>query len=75
MPIRLTQAPSTDRGKSLSSPSNNPLQLGFEFALWTRAMIREVIREQSGVRLSDVSVGRLLRKLRLSPQRPLRKAY
>lgn len=55
--------------------SNNPLQLGFEFALWTRAMIREVIRDQFGVRLSDVSVGRLLRKLGLSPQRPLRKAY
>ncbi len=55
--------------------SSNPLQLGFEFALWTRAMIREVIREQFGVRLSDVSVGRLLRKLGLSPQRPLRKAY
>ena len=55
--------------------SNNPLQLGFEFALWTRAMVREVIREQFGIRLSDVSVGRLLRKLGLSPQRPLRKAY
>jgi transposase len=55
--------------------SNNPLQLGFEFALWTRAMIREVIRDQFGARLSDVSVGRLLRKLGLSPQRPLRKAY
>lgn len=54
---------------------NNPLQLGFEFALWTRAMIRDVIREQFGVRLSEVSVGRLLRKLGLSPQRPLRKAY
>jgi len=51
---------------------NNPLQLGFEFALWTRAMIREVIREQFGVRLTDVSVGRLLRKLGLSPQRPPR---
>lgn len=55
--------------------SNNPLQLGFEFALWTRAMIREVIRDRFGVRLSDVSVGRLLRKLGLSPQRPLRRAY
>lgn len=54
---------------------NNPLQLGFEFALWTRAMIREVIGEQFGVRLSDVSVGRLLRKLGLSPQRPLHRAY
>jgi transposase len=55
---------------------NNPLQLGFEFVLWTRAMIREVIREvireQFGVRQTDVSVGRLLRKLGLSPQRPPR---
>ena len=53
----------------------NPLQLRFEFALWTRSMIRELIREQFGVRLSEVSVGRMLRKLGLSPQRPLRRAY
>lgn len=55
--------------------ANNPLQLGFEFALWTRAMIRELIRDEFDVRLTEVSVGRLLRKLGLSPQRPLRKAY
>jgi transposase len=55
--------------------SKNPLQLRFEFALWTRAMIREVIREKFGVRLSEVSVGRMLRKLGLSPQKPLRRAY
>jgi len=55
--------------------SKNPLQLDFEFALWTRAMIREVIREQFNVRLSDVSVGRLLRKLGMSPQKPLYRAY
>ena len=55
--------------------SNNPLQLGFEFALWTRAMIREVIRDQFGVRLNDVSVGRLLRKLGLPLQRPVWRAY
>lgn len=55
--------------------SKNPLQLRFEFALWTRAMVRELIRERFGVRLSEVSVGRLLHKLGLSPQRPLRRAY
>ncbi len=47
----------------------------FEFALWTREMVREVIRREFGVRLSVVSVGRLLRKLGLSPQRPLHRAY
>jgi len=55
--------------------SKNPLQLDFEFALWTRAMIREVIRKQFNVRLSEVSVGRLLRKLGMSPQKPLYRAY
>lgn len=53
----------------------NPLQLRFEFALWTCGMVREVIRQQFGVGLSEVSVGRLLRKLGLSPQKPLRRAY
>ena len=54
---------------------NDPRQLRFVFALWTRAMIRELIRREFGVRLSEVSVGRLLGKLGLSPQRPLYRAY
>jgi transposase len=48
---------------------NDRRQLQFAFALWTRAMLRELIG-RDGVRLSEVSVGRLLRKLGLSPQRP-----
>ena len=52
----------------------NPQQLNFEFALWTRAMVRELIRDHFGVRLSEVSVGRLLRKIGLSPQKPLYRA-
>jgi transposase len=55
--------------------SNDPRQLRFAFALWTRAMIRELIRREFGAALSEVSVGRLLRKLGLSPQRPLYRAY
>jgi transposase len=53
----------------------NPMQLKFSFALWTRSMVREVIRDKFDVHLSDVSVGRLLKKLGLSPQKPLRRAY
>ena len=52
----------------------DPRQLRFEFTLWTRGMIRELIRQEFNVRLSDVSVGRLLHKLGLSPQRPVRRA-
>lgn len=55
--------------------TKNPMQHRFEFALWTRAMVRELIRERFGVRLSDVSVGRLLKKMGLTPQKPLRRAY
>lgn len=53
----------------------NPLQLQFEFALWTRGMVRELIRREFGVKVSNASVGRLLRKLGLTPQRPVRRAY
>lgn len=53
----------------------DPRQMQFEFALWTREMVREVIRREFGVALSVVSVGRLLGKLGLSPQRPLHRAY
>ena len=53
----------------------NPRQLKFEFALCTRAMIRELIRKEFIVRLSEVSVERLLRKIGLSPQKPVRRAY
>ncbi len=38
-------------------------------------MVRELIRREFGVALSVVSVGRLLRKLGMSPQRPLHRAY
>jgi len=53
----------------------DPRQLEFEFALWTREMVRELIRREFRVSLSAVSVGRLLRTLGLSPQRPLWRAW
>lgn len=53
----------------------NALQLGFPFALWTRAMIARLIQKRCAVRLSLVSVGRLLAQLGLSCQKPLWRAY
>lgn len=55
--------------------TKNPLQMKFEFALWTRQMVLVLIRERFGIELSLVSVGRLLAKLGLTPQRPLFRAY
>lgn len=53
----------------------NPLQMKFPFALWTRAMVVEVIKKKFGIRLSEWSVGRLLRQLGFSCQKPLYRAY
>jgi transposase len=53
----------------------DPRQYEFEFALWTRDMVRTLIRREFKVALSAVSVGRLLRTLGLSPQRPLWRAW
>jgi transposase len=55
--------------------TKNPLQLNFEFALWTLAMIRVLIRREFAVSLSEVSVGRLMRRLGFSAQRPLYRAW
>lgn len=52
----------------------DPRQLRFEFALWTRGMVRELILREFKVKMSEVSVGRLLKKIGLSPQRPTRRA-
>lgn len=53
----------------------SPLQLKFSFALWTRAMIRDLIRRKYGIRLSLPSIGRLLAQLGLTCQKPLSKAF
>ena len=48
----------------------SPLQYRFEFALWTREMIRILLREEFGLKLSVTSVGRLLKQLGQTCQRP-----
>jgi transposase len=53
----------------------DPTQFKFPYALWTRAMIAEVIRRYLKVKLSITSVGRLLAQLGLTCQKPLYRAY
>lgn len=55
--------------------NDTPEQFEFPFALWTVAIIREVIKRLFNVSISNVSVWRTLKKLGLSPQRPLRRAW
>ena len=53
----------------------NPLQLKFEYALWTLAIIREVLRRDFNIKISEVSVGRLMKRIGFTPQRPLYRAW
>ena len=52
----------------------SPLQYRFEFALWTREIVRMLLAEEFQLKLSLSSVGRLLKQLGLSCQRPLFRA-
>ena len=54
---------------------SDPRQLQFEFALWTREMVAALIQREFDVVMSVSAVGRLLRRIGLSPQRPLWRAY
>jgi transposase len=76
----ITGRPSKLKGSQIKKlydiiTSKNPLQLKFEFALWTRDMVRDLIKDQFGVQMNVTSVGRLLKKLGFTVQRPLYRAY
>ena len=53
----------------------NPMQYGFDFGLWTRQIVCELIEQRFSVSLSLASVGALLARVGLTPQKPLQRAY
>jgi transposase len=53
----------------------NPMQYGFDFGLWTRQIARDLMAQRFGVTLSLASVGALLARVGLTPQKPLQRAY
>jgi transposase len=53
----------------------NPMQYGFDFGLWTRQIVQELVLQQFDVSLSLASVGAMLARLGLTAQKPLQRAY
>ena len=53
----------------------NPMQYGFDFGLWTRQIVRELVEREFGVMLSLASIGAMLARLGLTAQKPLQHAY
>jgi transposase len=53
----------------------DPRQYGFDFGLWTRKVIADLIEKKLGVTMGVTAVGRLLAELDITPQKPLRRAY
>lgn len=54
---------------------SDPRQYGFDFGLWTRQIVSELIDRKFGIKMSITAVGNLLHRLGLTPQRPVRRAY
>lgn len=52
-----------------------PDQLQFPYMLWTREAIALLIWKRFKIKLSKWTVGRLLKKWEMSPQKPVKKAY
>lgn len=53
----------------------DPRQYGFDFGLWTRHVVADMVKQKLNKKLSITTVGRLLGELGITPQKPLRRAY
>ena len=81
----LASRPATGRPRTLTAAQErqvfrwihgkNPRQYGFDFGLWTRQIVQALIVRRFGVRLSPASIGAVLARQGLTPQKPLQRAY
>lgn len=53
----------------------DPRAYGYATALWTRKIIADLIKRKLKIELSISSVGSLLKRISITPQKPLRRAY
>lgn len=53
----------------------NPRQYGFDFGIWTRQIVCELIARKFEITLSLVSMGSLRARIGLIPQKPLQQVY
>jgi transposase len=52
----------------------NPRQVQFDFGLWTRKIVRDLIKREFGIDYTPQNVGKILKMLGFSPQRPVYQA-
>jgi transposase len=72
-PPKLT--PAQEREVFRCMDGKHPHQYGFDFALWSRAIVAAFVLERFDVVLSVTSVGTMLKRLGLTVQKPLKRAY
>jgi transposase len=53
----------------------DPRQYGYESGLWTRNILVDMVRTRFGVTVDVTTIGRLLHRLGITPQKPLHRAY
>jgi transposase len=81
----LASKPRPGRGRSLNDfeaqevkrwiLAGDPRQYGFDFGLWTRQIVRDLIADRLNITLGLTAVGDLRHRQGLTPQKPMRRAY
>src|SRR5205823_3670026 len=81
----LQSRPATGRPRTLTAAQErhvfrwingrDPRQYGFDFGLWTRTIVAQLIEKKFDIQLGVTAVGEMLAKLGLTPQKPLQRAY